>query len=348
MSLFDVSSLLQELSAEKPCGEDLEYDPEFGEMERAAQGKPEQQIGDTLVPAQDADWPTVGNKAMELFGRTKDLRVAFYLTHSLIHTDGLPGLRNGLALIQGLLEQYWETVHPQLDPDDKDPTLRINTLTQLSDPETILHSIREAALVQSKGFGRFSLRDILIALGKLSLPAGSDEQPIETSAINGAFMDADLNDLKNTADAIRESIECVAAIESVLMDKVGAMQTADLSALPALLQDAQQIISEHLTERGVSEAEAPAEGVEGAEGAQAAKAVAQPITGSINSREDVIRVLDKVCDYFKQHEPSSPVPLLLQRAKRLVAKDFIEILRDLTPAGVSQAEEIGGILNPKQ
>ena len=47
MSLIDVNSLLEEISAELPCGEDLEYDTEFGEMERTAQGKPEQQIGST-------------------------------------------------------------------------------------------------------------------------------------------------------------------------------------------------------------------------------------------------------------------------------------------------------------
>ena len=58
-----------------------------------------------------------------------------------------------------------------------------------------------------------------------------------------------------------------------------------------------------------------------------------------------MRVLDKACDYFERHEPSSPVPLLLRRAKRLVSKDFMEILRDLAPDGVSQAENIGGTSN---
>jgi type VI secretion system protein ImpA len=66
------------------------------------------------------------------------------------------------------------------------------------------------------------------------------------------------------------------------------------------------------------------------------------MTGAISSREDVLRVLDRVCAYFAQHEPSSPVPLLLKRAKRLVSKDFLEILRDLAPDGVAQAEAIRG------
>jgi len=68
----------------------------------------------------------------------------------------------------------------QLDPtDNNDPTLRINTLTTLSDPETVLHGIREAMLVKSPALGRFTLRDILITSGKFSAPASSDEKPAE-------------------------------------------------------------------------------------------------------------------------------------------------------------------------
>jgi type VI secretion system protein ImpA len=67
--------------------------------------------------------------------------------------------------------------------------------------------------------------------------------------------------------------------------------------------------------------------------------------GEIRSRDDAVRAIDHISEYFRKNEPSSPVPLLLQRAKRLVAKDFMEILRDLTPDGVSQAEAIGGVRN---
>jgi len=259
----------------------------------------------------------------------------------LLHTEGLFGLRDGLSLIQDLLENHWESVHPQLDPEDNnDPTLRINTLTALYDPQTVLHSIREATLVNSSALGRFSLRDILITLGKMSLPTGSDEKAVETSTINAAFMDAPLDDLQNTADAIRQSIECVSAIESQLMDKVGSTHMADFSSLPNLLKEAQHIMTEHLIQRGVGDAGAPSEDINEAPGTQAS---VQALPNVINSQEDVIRILDMACEYFNRHEPSSPVPLLLQRAKRLVAKDFMEILRDLTPAGVSQAEDISGI-----
>jgi type VI secretion system protein ImpA len=57
----------------------------------------------------------------------------------------------------------------------------------------------------------------------------------------------------------------------------------------------------------------------------------------------VLRILDALCDYYARNEPSSPVPMLLTRAKRLVDKSFIDIIRDLAPAGLAEAEVIGGV-----
>ncbi len=79
------------------------------------------------------------------------------------------------------------------------------------------------------------------------------------------------------------------------------------------------------------------------EGAEAARAGAPPFAGVIRSREDVIRVLDSACEYLARHEPSSPVPLLLQRAKRLMVKDFLQIIQDLAPEAMNQVAKIGGI-----
>ena len=55
-----------------------------------------------------------------------------------------------------------------------------------------------------------------------------------------------------------------------------------------------------------------------------------------------MRALELICEYYANNEPSSPVPLLARRAKRLVTMDFMEILQDLAPEGVSQVEIIKG------
>jgi type VI secretion system protein ImpA len=66
------------------------------------------------------------------------------------------------------------------------------------------------------------------------------------------------------------------------------------------------------------------------------------VSGAINNKTDVINMIDKICDYYASHEPSSPIPLLLRRAQRLVDKSFVEILEDLAPDGVDQLQVISG------
>src|SRR6185503_2058526 len=108
------------------------------------------------------------------------------------------------------------------------------------------------------------------------------------------------------------------------------------SELSNLLKQAGKVVNEWLLRRGVGIETVDGDGADGGPGGE------RSMTGAINSREDVVRALDRVCAYFAQHEPSSPIPLLLKRAKRLVSKDFLEILRDLAPDGVPQVEAIRG------
>jgi len=65
--------------------------------------------------------------------------------------------------------------------------------------------------------------------------------------------------------------------------------------------------------------------------------------GAIRSRDDAIRALDSVAEYFRRNEPSSPIPLFVERAKRLVSKSFLEVLADVVPDAVPQVRAVGGI-----
>ena len=96
-----------------------------------------------------------------------------------------------------------------------------------------------------------------------------------------------------------------------------------------------------------NEAAAPAAASAASTAIAAATAVAAAVNwdADIESREDAIKALEKVCQYFERHEPSSPLPLLLRRAKRLSTKSFLDILRDISPGGLDQAEALGGLAN---
>ncbi|MNN97050.1 hypothetical protein D3C81_2161350 [compost metagenome] len=56
----------------------------------------------------------------------------------------------------------------------------------------------------------------------------------------------------------------------------------------------------------------------------------------------MLKTLDRILAYYARHEPSSPVPVLLTRAKTLVTADFAAIVRNLIPDGLSQFENLRG------
>lgn len=348
MSVIDIEELLGEIAATAPCGEDLEYDPAFAEMEKLAQETPERQYGDTVIPAEPSDWRGVRKMALALFERTRDLRVAVSLTRALLHVDGLAGFAEGLALVDGLIERYWDTVYPQLDPeDDNDPTLRINTLVALCDPETTLRALRETPLVTSRVLGRFSLRDIQIAAGVLTRVATDDQaEPPTQAKIDGAFQEVGPESARATATVATEAMARAEGIEARLTDLIGVAQAPNLSALVGVLREIRQALAEQLQRQGASPVDEAA-GAETADAGSPAGGVASTgqrlVVGEIASREDAMRMLDKICEYFNRYEPSSPVPFLLKRAKNLVTKDFMAILHDLAPGGSDQAKLIFGI-----
>lgn len=348
--MLDLTTLLSALDADAPCGEDLEYDAQFVAMEKAAQGTPERQFGNTLIAAEAADWRTVHSAALELFARTRDLRVAVYLTRAGLNLEGVSGFADGLALLEGLLAQYWEPVYPQLDPDDdNDPTLRINILLGLCDAETTLQELRCAPLVTSRALGRFGLREVQIAAGVLAASSNDEETAPSLDMINGAFQDAPLAALQETSAALHNAFTTVANIENIVTERVGVIQAPNLSALSALLKEMRHVLNEQLQLRGADVADAVEEdSVSAAQAAPAATNVLagtqRVITGEITSREEVARALDKICEYYAKYEPSSPVPFMLKRTKKLVRMDFMQILHDLAPSGTSEADTIFGIV----
>ena len=143
---MDVPLLLAAVSANSPCGEDLEYDADFLQLERDALGKPERSMGDAVQQAEPPNWRLIEQSSTALLQRSKDLRVTHFLLQSALALDGVLGLASVLTLINDLLGQYWATLHPQLDAeDDNDPTVRINALAGIA-CETNVRLLRESLL----------------------------------------------------------------------------------------------------------------------------------------------------------------------------------------------------------
>lgn len=330
--------LLAAISATSPCGEDLEYDAEFLHLERAAQDQPERSMGDSILPAEPPDWRSVQQQSLDLLARSKDLRITHFLLQSTLALEGLPGLATSLDLINGLLRDYWAELHPRLDADDdNDPTVRINALAGLAADSTI-GLLREAILTRSRTFGPVSVRAALNAAGLQHFSGES----LGSDHLAGALQDSDPEHLEAIRHALSSARSAAESIEKQVSEQVGSASGVDLSALKQPLRLALQVLGQHAPQTSESHADEPAEAPASEAGNAPVAPAATRISGEINSREDVLRSLDRLLAYYSRHEPSSPLPVLLNRAKNLVNADFAAIVRNLIPDGMSQFENLRG------
>lgn len=338
----DLSQLLTPVSEQEPAGPNLEYEPEFLDLERVAKGKPEQQMGSVIIPAEPPDYEQVLQKSVALLGRSKDLRAAVYLVDALLHRRGYEGLRDGFAFLQGLLEQFWPALHPELDPDDQDPFMRANALGALARPEVLL-TLRGAPLVSSRSFGSVSLKQLQQASGE---GTPDDEPPPDPATMEAVFQESSVETLSAVVQMLKEASGHVRSTEESF-ERLAGQRGPELTPITQLLRQATLAVEQRLSPRqehapsslnidagpvGAAEASAPA----------AARRGPAAAPGEISSREDVVRALDKICEYYARHEPSSPLPLFLERCKRLVPLSFMDIIRDMAPDALSQVQTLAG------
>jgi type VI secretion system protein ImpA len=334
-SVVNIEELLEPLADEPPCGPNLEYTEAFLTLEKLAKGVPARQDLQTgaETPAELPHWPTVHDQAVALLSRTRDLRVVLRYIEAATHTDGPAGLEVGLRLLQYLLNHCWESVHPRLDVDEGfDPGFRLNILAGLCDPETLLKAVREMNLVNHAEHGRYSLRDTELANGKI-IPIRNEAVP-SIGAIEAAFLHCTFPALTTTATALTEALTLLTAIQSSVVASLDSDAEIDLAPLQQELTRCRRLVGEWVARRG---------GVNTQVNAATIQTAVRVVGNDIRSREDIVNTLDRICDYLARTEPANPVPLLLERAKRLMYKNFVEIVQDLAPEMMAHIDKLRGV-----
>jgi type VI secretion system protein ImpA len=196
--------------------------------------------------------------------------------------------------------------------------------------------LRRRPFLSNPQLGAFSLRHFEIAAGRLPATADDGEPPsaVQLTAVLSA---TDGEELAPLEASLTQGVAALQQIDSAMRAANGHESGPDFEPLLAQLEQARDIVAIELASRAAAAAGAAAGVAAGSGGAIA--------VGGIKSRDDAVRALDAVADFFRRNEPSSPVPLFVERAKRLIAKDFLEVLADIAPDGLDQAKRIGGVRN---
>jgi len=332
------TDFLAPVSEAEPCGADVSYQPEFLELDSLILGKPETQFSEAVKP----DWKLIAERCQELMAVSKHLRVGTIFVLASLQTGGLPGMGQAMELLAGWLRLYWETIYPRLDPDDNlDPLERMNILSSLTSPIAtfgdsfrFLERLSEAPLTHSPTMGKLSLQDIQKADAAKSEPGS----PAHSAEVAAAFRDTPAERLHELWDGLEQGKAGVKDMAAFL-EGIGIIDAApSFSLLLDQLALLEKQLAPYVTTACPELDDSPA--------SEKLLLAPQPTSG-IQSRSDVVRMLDLICAYYADHEPSSPIPLLLQRARRLVHSGFLEILAEIAPDSLTQVRTATGAAQEK-
>ena len=325
---IDVAKLLEPIDGDAPTGPDMAYDKARYALEQAFDSSVSVDASGQAAGDADTDWADIIDQIVAQFDQTKDIWLAVYLCRAGAKARRLEVVVAGAQALAGLFEQYWEGVHPQLE--ELGMTGRKTPCDSLAVRTAFLGPLENTPLIRHPRLGSFS---------------GLDFERFRTggeSAEGYGYFRAALNEIGETG--LTEAVERLDAIETALraadrsfMDKADGESTANFSptyeALATLKRGVKAFLSGEPEEATEDQGQgAPSGGPAGGGGPR--------IAGRVESREDVIRAIDAICDYYRRSEPSSPVPLVLQRAKGWVGGDFMDMLRDIMPDSVRDASSV--------
>jgi len=344
------------ISDAAPAGANLEYDSRFQELERAGAGTREQQYGDTIIVAKPPDWHLMRDLSAELSQETRDLRVAVLAIEAATHFAGFQGLDQALNVLRHWVCELWDSVHPPLDEEDQnDPFVRINALARLCEEHRLPKQLLSLSLAEAPPHMKVTLGDIELARGhQISVSEGTPR--LSAAEIEATFLSVNLSDLRQTFAACQRSYQSLVAIIATIEKQTGA-RNWDGEPLKQRIRDCAEAVKLHLQDRlsaadsAVTQVSATSRLLGDTDSAPVDDWLTQSEVASnrgsdaktIGSRDQAALVIEQVAEYFEHHEPSSPVPLLLRRARRLINQPFVEILRDMAPDGLPQVHRLTGM-----
>jgi type VI secretion system protein ImpA len=267
------------------------------------------------VNPRKADWPGVVKLAREgLANRSRDLRVAAWLTVGLAHVEGFAGLRDGLHLLERLVSECWDRVHPPFDP--RDPEERGEGLANILDTED----------GEPRFPGRVRLLPIaqgdLQVYGAYHLGGGSRDGSLDGEDLELARGRLSSEECRNLAEDIGQGLQELDKLRSTLTARTPS-RPPTFNSLRAALEECLGIVEE--IHKGKLPT-APAAPTATEDGSGAAGAGAVPTGDVVAARDKVYKQLIEAAALLEKLEgKSSPIPLLIRKVARWGRMSFLEL-----------------------
>ena len=330
-AVIDVEALLAPVVGENPAGESLQYAGLYDEVRKERRADEDLAQGEWKKSnTKSADWGEVVRLTTDaLAGRTKDLQVGAWLAEALVKLHGFTGLRDGLRLVRGLHERFWEHVYPEVDEDGLEG--RANSLAWLSGQ--LARTIKAVPFTGAPGYSflqwlesqEFDTPESLDGLDA-ETAARFEELRRRAEAEGRTTGEAWLKAKNATRRAFYEETyallgECWAELEALdrVMDERFGRETPGLGDLTKSLDEVRTFVEKIVREKRLLEPD-PAEEPDAEAGGEAdgdagdGREATAGTKGPIRTRQDAFKRLAEVSEYFRRTEPHSPVAYLVRRA----------------------------------
>jgi type VI secretion system protein ImpA len=332
-AVINLETLLAPISEDKPSGEYLRFSGVYDEIKEARRADMDVPQGDWQTEIKYADYRKVISLAVPALEKeTKDLQITAWLSEALVREHGFVGLRDCLKLVNGLQENFWETLHPEIDEGDMEG--RANALAWLELQTS--YALRQAKITGYNGYSFVDFEDSK----KYDIPDNIESLDSTEQARYNALRAEAEKENRVTANKWRAEMaqtrrlfyeelsflidECWAGyndLNRVIEEKFDRNQAPGLNNLKKALDEVHTQVKKFLEEKRAAEPDEATDeivegdaAVNGEGGAVVRVAGVMTAQGAIQSRQDALKRLGDIADFFKKTEPHSPISYLLQRA----------------------------------
>jgi type VI secretion system ImpA family protein len=308
---MSIDELLAPVSEELLSGQDLYDDPERQQIEQAFEEDPSA-----------VDWRAVVGMIEGQSQRTKDMWLAIYLARAGARMGHLDTVVMGCEMLAGLLETYWDVLHPSLEEYGFQG--RKGACESLTRIATFLGPLKRIALVEHPRLGSYTAEDLErfenegdVAEGFGMFRHAVGETPPEM--LEGALL------------SLRTMQAALMRADAVLMANAGDDTGTDFKPAYQAIDNMVRWLVPYVA---TAEDKAGQDALDLSDGPSAD---GKRSVGRIETREDVARALDAIAEYYLRREPASPIPVALRRVRGWINMDFLAILRDIAPGGMIEA-----------
>lgn len=360
--VIDLDALLEPISEESPTGEDPRADASPNSLyytlkrERAsARAAERKSVHDGDSQEADKHWQEVMDIAPRLLKEQgKDLEVASWYTEALVRRFGFQGLRDAFALIDGLVEHFWDGLYPM--PDEDGVETRIAPLSGLNGEGAegvLMAPVRKVPITEGNPPGPFSLWQYQQALDLQKLADEEAREAKEDSLgyglgdIEKAVTESTDTFFLDQRDDLDQALEHYRACGQRLDEHCGAQEAPPTRNIIEVLEECRGAINHLGRDKYAAQEDAEAEEAqsEQAEGGEPASgATAAPRKKQLD-REEAFRQLREIARFFRETEPHSPVSYVLQKAVKWGNMSLEELIPELIPDDSSRAHysELTGV-----